>query len=843
VLVKPKDGGALFRPEKPGTGWRDEPKRTSRQDARNPASLDWKAEAERLRQKLTPARVADLASALGAAAHAIEALGAGWADAEDLKRMRASGAGWSESYPAGAFAFPEQDGGGRIVGFSLRAPDGRKGAPASSVGARRGLIVPSTLGKASGPVLAVEGASDVAAAVSLGHVAVGRPSNSGGAEKLAQLLKCREVLIVGERDQKPDGSWPGRDGAEGVARRVATDWKKPVRWTLPPEGSKDVREWVNARVAVGLDLANADACRAAGQELLAALQANAEEAEPERKPAQSELLVRQAHELYRFGLADGDEPFAVVRDGPNVALPLRGSAAALRALLAREYRRRFQKTPSASALADALTVLHGEALDSEAEPVFLRVAEFEGSIVIDLGDVTGRAVIVGPPGWKVVERSPVLFRRTALTGALAEPERGGRVDEFPSVINELWSVINIAEESRAMLLGWLVAAYLLGIPHAILLLGGQQGSGKSWTARVLVGLVDPSPAPLRAQPRDLEGWAIPVAGSWASAFDNVSSIPAWWSDALCKGVTGDGWPRRRLYADSELVVLAFRRVLLLTSIDAGALRGDLGDRVLLVDLEPIPEAGRKTERELEAIWNGLRPRVLGALLDLLARVLVELPRVRPESLPRMADFAQVLAAMDAVLGTDALARYAAQGPRIAEEVLEGDIVGQRVVQFAGPQEWRGTASELLKELSLEETPPHGWPRDGRALGGRLRRLVPALLTVGILVVPPSKTNKTRRWTVGLVGEKGEDSAQTAQPPGKAPGDGASTDPGRADEWAEGSHRPTDRPTENTPEGSNSSVSGLSGGLGGSFPPVSGELFPDSVRLEPESSSAVGDRQR
>jgi hypothetical protein len=69
--------------------------------------------------------------------------------------------------------------------------------------------------------------------------------------------------------------------------------------------------------------------------------------------------------------------------------------------------------------------------------------------------------------------------------------------------------------------------------------------------------------------------------------DNMCAICGWWSDALCKCVTGDGWVRRPLYTDGELSVVSFRRVLALTTIDAGALRGDLGDRLVLADLEPI----------------------------------------------------------------------------------------------------------------------------------------------------------------------------------------------------------------------------------------------------------------
>src|SRR6185295_18108145 len=123
-----------------------------------------------------------------------------------------------------------------------------------------------------------------------------------------------------------------------------------------------------------------------------------------------------------------------------------------------------------------------------------------------------------------------------------------------------------------------------------------------------------------------------------------SIIPDWWSDSLCKAVTGDGWLRRKLYTDGELAVLSFRRVVLLTSIDPGALRGDLGDRLLLADLEPIPPGRRRSEVELDRALEASRPRVLGALLTDLSAVLKTLPDIHFNDLPRMADFSRVLAA-------------------------------------------------------------------------------------------------------------------------------------------------------------------------------------------------------
>lgn len=97
----------------------------------------------------------------------------------------------------------------------------------------------------------------------------------------------------------------------------------------------------------------------------------------------------------------------------------------------------------------------------------------------------------------------------------------------------------------------------------MLALLGEQGTGKSSATKNLVQLVDPSPVPLRKPPRDADGWVTAASGSWVVGLDNLSTIPPWLSDSLCRAVTGDGDGdvRRELYSGDGLSVFSFRRVI------------------------------------------------------------------------------------------------------------------------------------------------------------------------------------------------------------------------------------------------------------------------------------------
>lgn len=706
----------------------------------------------RLQSASTPETLAALATATGVPQTAWAKLSPGWADAVALRSMRAGGAGWEIDRPENAWAIPEYGGDGNVVGASLRAHDGRKGSPSSAVGARRGLVVPSDLHERGDPVLIVEGASDVAAGVAMGLAVVGRPSNRGGAEDLAKLLEGRQVLVVGEHDAKPGGKWPGRDGAIAVAGRLAAAWGEAVPWTLPPQGSKDIRQYLTSKIAGGLDANSADAMQAAGRELLTALQANKKDAKPVRMSA-ADRLVTLAQERYRLGVTKTGDAFAVEHDGPAVAVMFRGGRDALRNKLAKDYRQATGRIAPAAALADALATLEGMASDAEPESVALRLAELPDAagVVIDLGDSQGRAAIITPNGWSIEERSPVLFRRTALTGVFTMPAGTGD-------LRNLRGLLNVRDEDWPLVVGWLVAACMPNMPHPVLMLGGEQGTGKSTAARLLAELVDPSPAPLRAQPRDEEAWAMMAAGSWVAVIDNVSGISTWFSDALCKAATGDAFVRRRFYTDGELVVSSFRLCVVLTSIDAGALRGDLGDRLLLIDLERIPDDRRRTEADLHTAWACELPGLIAGLLTAAAKTLAELPSIKLEKMSRLADFERILAALDKAMpeltGGKALAAMKAQRERIAGDVVEADVVASAVAKLADSGDWTGTAGELLAKITPTDDagnprPPKGWPAAANALSGRLKRITPALRAQGVEVVQDRESNSGRRRVITL----------------------------------------------------------------------------------------------
>ncbi len=242
---------------------------------------DWPKYAEALARGLTPERRGELARALSLPEAVLCHLTIGTGD-------DGQGEYWT---------FPEVDGTGEVCGLVRRYVGGDKKAMA---GAKRGIIAPKGWEERSGPgwpIFCPEGPSDTLALTALGLAALGRPNNTGGTEQLAQLLRAKlppapkgiaraNVVILGEYDPKPDGTWPGRDGAVKVARELSERLGDEfiVRWLLPPRGFKDVREWVKSRK---LDPGCMDAWHDAGEKYLREMQDCYLKVDPAEGAAQS----------------------------------------------------------------------------------------------------------------------------------------------------------------------------------------------------------------------------------------------------------------------------------------------------------------------------------------------------------------------------------------------------------------------------------------------------------------------------------------------------------------------------------------------------------------------------
>ncbi len=140
-----------------------------------------------------------------------------------------------------------------------------------------------------------------------------------------------------------------------------------------------------------------------------------------------------------------------------------------------------------------------------------------------------------------------------------------------------------------------------------------------------------------------------------------------------------------MFTNLDVTVTAFQRAVCLTSISAGPVHGDLAGRLLPVELDPIADDCRKEDAAIMAEFALYRPAILAGLFNVVAAVLSQLPRVRPDNLPRMADFGRHLAAIDVGMGWESLKAYRASVDDALRSVVADDPVAQAVVALVKAQ--------------------------------------------------------------------------------------------------------------------------------------------------------------
>ncbi len=470
----------------------------------------------------------------------------------------------------------------------------------------------------------------------------------------------------------------------------------------------------------------------------------------------------------------------------------------------------FDEIAKNQAKSDAINTAIGLAIyGGPTHPVYLRLAEHNGKLYLDLGDDEWQAIEIDKQGWRLISDPPVKFRRTAGMRALPEPRSGGN-------IRDLRKFVNVAsDEDFALIVAWLLMGFHPTGEYPILVLGGQQGASKSTTARVFRSLLDPNDADLRSTPRTEDDFAVEASNNRLLVFDNLSWVSDWLSDALCRLASGGANAKRRLYTDADEAIVRYCGPAIINGVVDLARRPDLLDRCILIDLPILKNT--LTKRSFWSEFETFRPRILGALLDCVSSALAQ---PRPvDAPPRMAEFAEWVHSAEPKLAqqwnlgyenarqqyeiivaklTDnaesahehavavtepqdkrKAATLADKTKRSAEEAensaplnwttgallklyqnnimkaklsgLEQSPVVPALLDFADKQcPWKGTSTVLLKELTSQTggtriSQGKGWPNSPISLGNTLSRLAPSLAAVGVIV---EKGHSGKRfWTI------------------------------------------------------------------------------------------------
>jgi hypothetical protein len=595
-----------------------------------------------------------------------------------------------------------------------------------------------------------EGEKDADALARLNFVATTNSEGAGNwTDDLNEYFRDRHVYIHEDNDEQ------GRKRVQRIAR-VLQPVAASVRVIRLPglEHHGDISDWLERDPSGARLVKECESTPLWGPSTTPPAEEEKEEPYPpvELKKKQADVLIELASSVELFHDRDdvGYARFDVNDHKENWPIRSKG----FKRWLARGFYESTQSAPSSEAMQAALGVLEARAqFDAPEHEVHVRVAGHDRCIYIDLADRDWRAMEIDEDGWRMIDTPPVYFRRSSGMKPLPEPVAGGSLND------DLKPLLNVQTDDEFVLnVAWLLAALRPSGPYPVVALTGEQGSAKSMRANFLRALVDPNSVPLRALPRSEHDLYIAARNSHVLAYDNASGLSDWLSDAFCRLATGGGFSTRELYTDQDEVLFGSKRPIILNGIDDIATQPDLADRSIVQILAAISDERRKLETELWADFERKRPRILGALLDVVSQGLKALPDVVLDRKPRMADFAVWVTACEGAIwkkGTF-MAAYTGNIREAVETVLENDQVAAVLRTYIDKTSdgFTGIAADLLialnKVASETQQKAKGWPKSPAAFGKILRRIAPPLRKIGIGVTFPERENSKRGIIVAPV---------------------------------------------------------------------------------------------
>ena len=567
-------------------------------------------------------------------------------------------------------------------------------------------------------------------------------------ERAQKQFACTLKVVsgAGERDGETFSEWfsflaTGEIGPKTKAGQVLTA-------TLGEDASAETLDELAARLTGIVRIL----CKWWGWNKQAQAENEAEEKEERRN--QADRLIGYA--LGNVGGLFVDKhgaPHALV-DGEPVPLTSRCYSWLRRLMWEHE-----QKAVNGEYLKTAAGTLAAQAeFSGEAKELHTRAAWHEGALYYELRP--GSVVRVGSGGWTFEARPPVLFRRFPNLKALPNPEAGGSLEG-------LLSLVNLKTEcDRRLFAAYAVTVPLPHVGRPILSASGPMGSGKTTAGRSVKRLWDPTaPETVRYDPRD---FLQKVSHCYAPMLDNLSTLPDSAADTLCRLVTGEADSKRKLYTDDEDVIIELRRAVILNGINAPTDRSDVLDRSLVVELERIPDAERRTEEEMWAAFDREHPALLGAAFDVLSRAMAHKSSLRLSRRPRLAGWGEYAVSVYEVMGWSA-ETFLSDWDEVVKvqnrSALDGSPVAQAVIRFMeGRDAYDGTSSELHKKLEavaedigVSVTRDKAWPKSARWLWRRIQEVVPLLVASGIEV---GRSEEERGTVIALRKSPTDDATDT-----------------------------------------------------------------------------------
>ena len=399
------------------------------------------------------------------------------------------------------------------------------------------------------------------------------------------------------------------------------------------------------------------------------------------------------------------------------------------------------KTPDRNLVDKIKSSITAQYLHTQTElAVGRRFLKIDGIIYYNLNDAENRVLQITADGIKILSNGSgpeVAFVNPSQALAQTMPDLTARPSDLGLLFSE--GLVNITDPTDQMVYKVLLASSLATDgPRYIACFHGEAGAGKSSVAEVIKRLLDPEKASRQKVPSSPDGRKSLFNNRDVVLLDNVTSLPEWMLNDLCLASTGGHDVDRKLYTDSDEVLIDLHKLVVLTGVNpVGSWRSDFVDRCIVFKLKRIDRVQDET-----AIWRRfeeLRPRLFGAIVNIAKEALKILPQIQETDLTRISTGSRF---------GEACARALGYAPNEFMNVLKmrhktahiltasTDTVGEALLAFMQDRpSFEGTYSDLHRELSYlvadDARRQRSWPKNSQSLSRKINQILPSLRAAGI----------------------------------------------------------------------------------------------------------------
>jgi hypothetical protein len=306
---------------------------------------------------------------------------------------------------------------------------------------------------------------------------------------------------------------------------------------------------------------------------------------------------------------DAEDAFYIFHERDAVSLKFTRCNDILRAVARADYVKLNKDS-----LEQIQSILRCNALAKPCRPVNRRIAMDGEAHLIDLADPGRHQARVDQRGVTIVQSGVAIFSREKGYGELPMPV-------IPTDVAQAWGFLDplllpVPEADREPLVAVMVEWLKSNSPHPILILIGQEGTGKSTLAGRITMVIDPS---VGKPPRVLHterAFYSTAQSRHIMLMDNLSAhLKGKLEDHMC--CSSDGRPIEvpELYTTAESRTLKMFIAWIITGISNQITRSDTLSRSWIIRVEK-PQDGR-SEKALKTEFESARGQIFGALLFFL----------------------------------------------------------------------------------------------------------------------------------------------------------------------------------------------------------------------------------